>query len=130
MRMIDCIRLIVQPEDSGGQSQNTNIPPIAALWVGPLPFVIVNTPEAVEVVLGNPSNLRKSLIYRLFHPWLGTGLLTSGGRKWRYHRKLLTPAFHFRILEQFIPIMNKTAARLIKVMRKEIGEDGVINDIR
>lgn len=130
MRMIDCIRLIVQPEDSGGQSLNMDIPPIAALWVGPLPFVIVNTPEAVEIVLGNPNNLNKSLIYRMFYPWLGTGLLTSGGRKWRYHRKLLTPAFHFRILEQFIPIMNKTAANLINVMRKEVGEDGVLNDIR
>ncbi|XP_060604425.1 cytochrome P450 4A7-like [Ruditapes philippinarum] len=44
--------------------------------------------------------------YRFFEPWLGEGLLISGGKKWERNRKLLTPAFHFNILNGYVIVMN------------------------
>lgn len=46
-------------------------------------------------------------------PWLGLGLVTSSKNKWKSRRKLLTPAFHFRILNDFLPIINENAEILI-----------------
>lgn len=39
----------------------------------------------------------------------------SAGNKWRHDRKVVTSAFHFKILENFIPIFNEHAATLASV---------------
>ena len=51
-----------------------------------------------------------------FKPWLGTGLLLSTHQKWRVRRKLLTPAFHFRILEDALDVFNAQGQILGKVI--------------
>uniref|UniRef100_A0A147BND3 Putative cytochrome p450 4v2-like protein n=1 Tax=Ixodes ricinus TaxID=34613 RepID=A0A147BND3_IXORI len=76
-------------------------------YLGFQPVVVLFKPEAVEAVLNCSTNLKKPILYSLLHAWLGKGLLTSSGSKWRSRRKMLTPAFHFRILEDFLPIMNE-----------------------
>ncbi|VDO71938.1 unnamed protein product [Haemonchus placei] len=52
--------------------------------------------------------------YTRLQEWLGRGLLTSNGERWRAKRKMLTPAFHFSILKDFMPIFNKEAAILLE----------------
>lgn len=91
----------------------------------------------LQVVLSANNNLKKSDVYKLLYRWLGTGLLTSWGDKWKSRRKLLTPAFHFKILEQFVPMMNDTARTLVDVMRMESVAEGhsssksrIITDLR
>jgi len=51
--------------------------------------------------------------YDFLKPWLGEGLVTSNRNKWKMRRKILTPAFHFRILNDFLPIMNEHANVLV-----------------
>lgn len=62
--------------------------------------------------------LTKSSEYDYIMPWLGTGLLTSTGQKWVSRRKIITPAFHFNILEDFIEVFDKQSLILVEKLKK------------
>ncbi|XP_067120777.1 uncharacterized protein [Centruroides vittatus] len=74
--------------------------------------------EYIKAILSNNDVLNKSRLYDLMHPWIGTGLLTSTKEKWKQRRKLLTPAFHFNILETFQPIFNEHSFVLVQKLNK------------
>ncbi|XP_029017670.1 cytochrome P450 4V2 [Betta splendens] len=93
--------------------------PLLKLWVGPLPFVVLFHAETVETLLTNSVHIDKSYAYKFLHPWLGTGLLTSTGRKWRQRRKMLTPTFHFSILSDFLEVMNEQAEVLVEKLEQQ-----------
>lgn len=57
--------------------------------------------------------------YNLLYPWLGRGLLTANGHQWMLRRKLITPSFHFRILRDFLQIMNETSGRFMSLLERE-----------
>ncbi|GLH13877.1 Cytochrome P450 4c3 [Gryllus bimaculatus] len=86
-------------------------------WNGSAPWVVLYRAPVAEAILGSNKHVEKSHEYRYLHPWLGTGLLTSGGAKWRARRKLLTPAFHFRILEDFAAVFHEQGAVLMRLLR-------------
>ncbi|XP_064098017.1 cytochrome P450 4c3-like isoform X1 [Macrobrachium nipponense] len=97
-------------------SLHTNL---ALFWIGPFPLVALYNCTAAEVILSSQKHLDKSRDYNFLHPWLGTGLLTSTGQKWHSRRKLLTPAFHFKILEDFVEVFNNQSDVMIKKLEKK-----------
>ncbi|XP_041362839.1 cytochrome P450 4V2-like [Gigantopelta aegis] len=84
------------------------------IWLGVQPLVGIFKPEFVEKLLNSTTILDKAPVYNFLHPWLGTGLLTSTGTKWHTHRKLLTPTFHFKILNDFITVFNEKSQILTR----------------
>lgn len=93
----------------------------------------------------------KSVDYEQLIPWLGTGLLISNGEffvkfmildienashlvhtivgeKWSKRRKLLTPAFHFQILEKFMDVFNQQSFKFVKIIQSKY-EPGETFDI-
>ncbi|XP_076634520.1 uncharacterized protein LOC143348322 [Colletes latitarsis] len=95
--------------------------PIYRLWSFTVPLVYIRHPDDVETILGNPKSIQKSEMYDLLMPWFGTGLLTSGGSKWKVRRKILTPAFHFNVLQQFIDIIIEESERMTDLLKNEGG---------
>src|SRR5437867_2511399 len=87
---------------------------ICRMWVGSRPVVCCFTAESVEAILSSNVNIEKSIEYEFSTPWLGHGLITSPQGKWRRRRKILTPAFHFRILNDFLPVINEQANVLVR----------------
>ncbi|XP_055952936.1 cytochrome P450 4C1-like isoform X2 [Argiope bruennichi] len=86
------------------------------------PGMMFYKPETVEVLLNNTELIEKGILYKLIAPWLGAGLITSGGEKWRKHRKMLTPTFHFSILENFIPVFQEQSEILVSKLQLCIQE--------
>lgn len=60
----------------------------------------------------NNQNFQKSEEYEAYEPWLGKSTLLASGPRWHKLRKLVTPGFHFSILENFIPIFEEHAMTL------------------
>ncbi|KAJ7405124.1 Cytochrome P450 4V2 [Willisornis vidua] len=97
--------------------------PLFKLWIGPLPVMILYHPDNVEVILNSSKHIEKSYLYDFLHPWLGTGLLTSTGDKWRSRRKMITPTFHFAILNDFLEVMNEQGNILVKKLEKHVDKE-------
>lgn len=93
-------------------------------WMPNLFYIHIMQASDAEVVLSSTKYTDKSFIYKIIHPFLKTGLLTSNGKKWTERRKLLTPTFHFNILQQFYTIFKDHGDRLVD----EIDDDIRIND--
>nr|WKR34927.1 cytochrome P450 CYP4Q84 [Monolepta hieroglyphica] len=83
------------------------------------PTFNVTGPEEVEQIISTTKNLEKGHLYNFLFRWLGEGLLTSTDSKWHTRRKILTPAFHFNILQQFLTIFNKETRLLVEVLKNE-----------
>ncbi|XP_036313639.1 cytochrome P450 4V2-like [Pipistrellus kuhlii] len=94
--------------------------PMLKLWLGTVPVIVMYKAETIEVILTSSKQIDKSYLYTFLRPWLGLGLLTSTGNKWRSRRKMLTPSFHFTILEEFLDVMNEQANILVKKLEKHV----------
>ncbi|XP_066172997.1 cytochrome P450 4V2 [Sylvia atricapilla] len=97
--------------------------PVFKLWIGPVPVMVLYHPDSVEVILNSSKHIEKSYLYKFLHPWLGTGLLTSTGDKWRSRRKMITPTFHFAILNDFLEVMNEQGNILVKKLEKHVDKE-------
>lgn len=60
----------------------------------------------MEIILASSKHTEKGTVYDLLKPFMGQGLLTSNGKKWQQRRRILTPTFHFSILQQFLSVFK------------------------
>uniref|UniRef100_A0A336M3X1 CSON009398 protein n=1 Tax=Culicoides sonorensis TaxID=179676 RepID=A0A336M3X1_CULSO len=79
-----------------------------------------------QEIIANSPKFIKANEYDFFKVWLGNSLVITHGERWYKLRKLLTPAFHFQILERFVQIFEEQADVLIEKMTKLPG--GVMED--
>ena len=95
---------------------------VVKFYVGTKPQIFLFGAEGFEKILSSSQHLTKGFQYNFASRWLGTGLLTGSGSKWQKHRKLLAPAFHFRILEGFLHTMNNHTKTLVEKISDTVGE--------
>lgn len=89
-------------------------------YIGTVPYLIVCDPELAEVILSSNVLIDKSMEYKFLSAWFGDGLLTSTGEKWKSHRKILTPSFHYTILEEFVQTFDKASKVLVRKLEDEV----------
>lgn len=94
------------------------------VWLGPELNLLMGNLKDVEVVLGTLRFNDKAGEYKALKPWLKEGLLISRGRKWHKRRKIITPAFHFKILYQFVDIFERESRVLLKNLERERQQKG------
>ncbi|CAL7940657.1 unnamed protein product [Xylocopa violacea] len=87
--------------------------PIYSIWTLTYPFLNIVHPNDIE--------------YQFMLPWLGSGLLTSYGAMWQTRRKMLTPAFHFNVLQQFVEILIEQGEGFVQTLKNEKGP--VVKDL-
>ncbi|KAL6256425.1 hypothetical protein P5V15_012538 [Pogonomyrmex californicus] len=102
--------------------------PIFKIWYFFTPFVAIRHPDDIEVILKTATHNEKSFIYDIFRPLFNTGLITSGGAKWKSRRKILDPTFHFSVLQQFVDVFIKESEDMANSL-KNTG-DTVVEDLK
>lgn len=99
---------------------------LGPVWWTKIPGSIqmfVHDPKIIEIFLTSQKLITKSSEYEYLFPWMGTGLLTSTGQKWHQRRKIITPAFHFKILEDFVEIMEYQGNIFVEKLKKLQGQE-------
>jgi len=89
------------------------------IGLGPIPVLCMVSPENIKAVIGSSRHMTKGFLYESAKLWLGTGLLTSEGTKWKTRRRMITPAFHFDILKRFLEVMNEQTDILVNKMEEK-----------
>ncbi|XP_044736897.1 cytochrome P450 4C1-like [Chrysoperla carnea] len=102
--------------------------PVLKFWALDSLHVMLADPKDVELILKSQKTLTKSYGYNFMRPLMGEGLVTSAGEHWREHRKIITPTFHFNILEKFVETFNENAEILIKRLT-DVQKDNPTQDI-
>lgn len=100
---------------------------LCLVWLSYHPILLCGRTEYAEIVLRTSKHLTKSSMYSFLHDWLGTGLLTSGGDKWKKRRKALTPSFHFNILKYFSTIIEVESKVLVESLNRVCDSDNAVD---
>lgn len=93
--------------------------------------VHLRSPEAMREVINHPHAQSKGPSYSGLAIAIGNGLNSLNGDKWLAHRKLLTPAFHFKILNSALSIVVPQAESLVSRLEEDASRkvDRSIDDI-
>ena len=88
-----------------------------------------NHPDAVKQVLQTEHRThdRATVQYQSLSLVTGNGLLTSDGELWRKERRLMQPAFHRAVLDQFVEHVDIAVDRLLASWARK--RDGDVVDV-
>ncbi|XP_030380365.1 cytochrome P450 4d8 [Scaptodrosophila lebanonensis] len=87
---------------------------IVKVWIFHRLLIFSVDVELSEQLLSSQTHLVKHPVYKTLAQWLGNGLLLSDGRTWHQRRKIITPTFHFKILEQFVEVFDQQSSTCIE----------------
>lgn len=112
------IRLILESHQTYGLSYRTKIYSDVTVWTSDL--------KIISTVLGtNTKILTKSPLYDFLKPWIGEGLLTGTGKKWRAERKVMAPMFHSKFFEYFVDVFSRRGGALVEKLKSTKDGDAV-----
>lgn len=80
-------------------------------------FLIADPAVIKSILNNNVKNLDKSKSYNIMKPWLGDGLFTATSKKWHKHRKMITPVFHLKNLEQYVNVFDRHSRTLLEKLK-------------
>ncbi|XP_050502063.1 cytochrome P450 4C1-like isoform X2 [Diabrotica virgifera virgifera] len=93
--------------------------PLFKLWCFDIVVVFVICPDDIKKILNSKVHINKSFIYDFFKDWIGDGLFVTNATKWHKRRKLLTPAYHFNILQKSVDAFSTETERLIDRLNED-----------
>lgn len=82
-----------------------------------------------EILMNSTAHAKKPWIYKFLHGFLGLGLLTSNGEKWKARRRILTPSFHFNILRSFTTIFIEESVKVVTRLNNDIEKGAAVQDV-
>jgi cytochrome P450 len=100
---------------------------IVRVQLGTLPVYFVTTPELTHrVLVSDSASFGKGAMFDKFRPFVGNGLVNSGGAFHLRQRRLVQPAFHHERISRYAKKMEIAVSRLSGTWRP--GEEREIND--
>ncbi|XP_037552592.1 cytochrome P450 4F3 [Nematolebias whitei] len=94
-------------------------------FLGPFYHLVrVFHPDYVKPLLtaSGSVTVKDELIYGHLRPWLGQSLLLSNGDEWSRRRRLLTPAFHFDVLKNYVTTFNSSTNTMHRKWSRLVAE--------
>ncbi|XP_017039561.1 cytochrome P450 4d8 [Drosophila ficusphila] len=107
-----------------GRQYVTEFGHLQRVWVFNRLLIMSGDAELNEQLLSSQEHLVKHPVYKVLGQWLGNGLLLSDGKVWHQRRKIITPTFHFSILEQFVEVFDQQSNICVqRLAQKANGEE-------
>ncbi|XP_044259068.1 cytochrome P450 4g15-like [Tribolium madens] len=90
------------------------------MWFGPRLVLFVKDPNQLQSILQSPKMTTKAFFYKFLEPFLGQGLFTASGPKYKIDKKNLQPLFSQKMITAYCQVFQKHANKLVAGMRMHV----------